>query len=230
MSPRSTDSAAAFERRAWCADGEAPSWNATRRMLLPVLLAFAACACAPATRPEPPTVATAPEPAVLASHDAALAALRAGDDATAEPLLRSLVTAHPEYAGPLVNLALLQARRGELEPATALLEQAVQACEHCAPAWNELGVLQRQQGRFIEADHAWRQSIASDPAYAMAWFNLGVLYEIYLQRPELALEHYARFRELQAADPAGEDVDKWIADLQRRTRAVERSANLEKTP
>ena len=70
-------------------------------------------------------------------------------------------------------------------------------------------------------------AIAADANYANARFYLAVLYELYLQRPELALDQYARFSELTAADPAVAEVDKWIIDLQRRTTAVEGSAQLE---
>ena len=157
----------------------------------------------------------------------ALAALKAGDELQAEAKFQALADAHPDYSGPLVNLAGIRARRNELEPAAALLERAVATCARCAPPWNELGVVQRRQGRFSDAEQSYLKAVAADPAYAKAYFNLGVLYELYLQRPELALDQYARFRELDAADPAGGDVDKWIADLKRRSKAVERSAQAE---
>jgi tetratricopeptide (TPR) repeat protein len=195
-----------------------------------LLVGAALCGCAGRT-PQPDAVAAArPDPEAVSRYENALADLREGDDLQAEAQLQALAASHPGYAGPLVNLALIEARRGELAPATALLERAVTSCEHCAAAWNELGVLQRQQGRFAEAEQSYRNAIAADASHANAWFNLGVLYELYLQRPELALDHYARFRELQAEDPLAADVDKWIADLKRRARTVERSAQLEDSP
>lgn len=175
---------------------------------------------------EAAAVAPGPDPRVQLAHDEALAALQAGDDAGAETRLLALVADNPGLAGPRVNLALLQARRGELEPAAALLEQAVTTCTQCAVPWNELGVVRRRQGRFEEAERAYRAAIAAEETYAGAHFNLAVLYELYLQRPELALAEYARYRALDTGD-AGKDVDKWIADLERRAGVVQRSAQLE---
>jgi tetratricopeptide (TPR) repeat protein len=88
-------------------------------------------------------------------------------------------------------------------------------------------VVHRVQGRFTEAERSYLEAIKADTGYANAWFNLGVLYELYLQSPVLALEHYERFRELHAADDATGEVDKWIADLRRRTGAVEQAARVE---
>jgi tetratricopeptide (TPR) repeat protein len=215
-----------------------PRWTdagAPRALLLAALaatLATTLAACGgPAARPDPAAaVAAGPDPAAQARYGEALAALQAGDAAQAEAGLQALVEQYPQYAGPMVNLALLRARRGELAPASGLLEKAVTVCANCAPSWNALGVVQRQQGRFAEAEQSYLKAIAADGGYANAYFNLGVLYELYLQRPDMALEQYAQFRErVVADDPAGGDVDKWIADLKRRSKSVERSAQVEVT-
>ena len=196
---------------------------------LVALLVLVLAGCSGGTKPDATAVAvpTGPDPAVLAAYDDALSTLAAGDELRGEAKLQAIATAHPDYAGPLVNLAVISARRNQLGAATAFLEKAVTVCANCAPAWNELGVLQRRQGRFADAERSYLNAITADGAYANAWFNLGVLYELYMQRPALALDHYARFRQIETGDPAGGDVDKWIADLKRRTTAVERSAQVE---
>jgi Flp pilus assembly protein TadD len=199
-----------------------------RLVLLAAASALAAACASGGAKPDPAAaVPPGPDPVVVIRYEEALAALEAGDELQAEAKLQALADAYPDYSGPLVNLAVIRARRNEIEPATALLERAVAVCTRCAAPWNELGVMQRRQGRFADAEQSYLKSEAADPGFASAYFNLGVLYELYLQRPELALEQYARFRELEAADPVGGDVDKWIADLKRRTRTVERSAQAE---
>jgi tetratricopeptide (TPR) repeat protein len=198
------------------------------RALLLVSLVALTAACGGGTKPdEVAAVPVGPDPAAIAAHQQALALLEAGDEPAAVARLQALSDAYPDYSGPLVNLALIRSRRDENTDALALLERAVRVCDHCAPAWNELGILQRRAGRFAEAEQSYLKAIAADPAYGNAHFNLAVLYELYLQRPELALDQYARFREVQAEDPAGGDVDKWMADLKRRVGAVERSAKAE---
>jgi tetratricopeptide (TPR) repeat protein len=193
-----------------------------------VLASFTTACGGIGAKPEPvAAVPAGPEPAVLAEYGQALAALESGDEAAAERGFQALADAHPDYAGPLVNLALIRARRDATDEAVALLEQATAVCATCAPAWTELGVLHRRQGRFADAERAYLKAVEADPDYASARFNLGILYELYLQRPELALEQYERFRELQVEDPESGTVGKWVADLERRVRAVERSARSE---
>lgn len=209
-----------------------PRWTELRLPLL-LLLAVASTACGGLPWREEPAAAdpvAAVDPEATARYAEALAALAAGDDAQAQPRLQALVQQYPDQAGPMVNLALVHSRRGEPEPAMQLLERAVTVCTNCAPAWNELGILQRQQGRFAAAEQSYQKALAADAGYANAAFNLGVLYELYLQRPELAMEQYAHFRQLLADDPAGGDVDKWIADLKRSTRGVQRAVQADGSP
>ncbi len=202
-----------------------------RIALLGVIAALVVACGSGGTRPEERvSIEEGPPPAVLAEYQQALRLLGDGDEAGAELRLQAMAEEHGEYAGPLVNLALIQARRGELEAAAALLERAVAVCAQCAAAWNELGVVQRRQGRFDDAERSYLAAIAADPAFGNAHFNLGVLYELYLRRPELALDQYARFLGLHAEDPGAADVEKWMVDLKRRAGTVERSARLAEEP
>ena len=210
--------------------GRHPDWHGFPRLAALLTLAAALAGCGgSATKPDA-RLPAGPDPAAVSRYQEALGLLQAGDAGQAERQLQSLVDAWPDYSGPMVNLAMIRARRQELEPAAALLKRAVTVCERCAAPWNELGVVQRQQGQFADAEQSYLRAIAADAAYANARFNLAVLYELYLQRPDMALDQYSRFRELTAADPTVAEVDKWITDLQRRTAAVERSAQLEAAP
>jgi tetratricopeptide (TPR) repeat protein len=199
----------------------------TRLFTLAVLLLLAGCAGNPAREAAAPAAA---DSAAGRDYASALAALDAGDDLRAEAELQQLAARHPDYAGPTATLGLIKARRGELAAAVALLEQATATCSSCAPVWNELGVLRRQQGQFAAAEAAYRKAIELDPGLADAHFNLAVLHELYLLQPEQALAHYTRYRELGTDAESVAAVDKWIADLRRRTGNVERAAQLESAP
>lgn len=145
----------------------------------------------------------------------ALGWMDAGDDARAAKAFREIAADYPDYAGPLVNLAILESRAGNTEAGINLLSNAVVICDQCAPAWNQLGILLRRQGRFEEAETAYLKSLAEDPDYALAHYNLGVLYDLYQQQPATAVQHYERYVAL--TDSAEQvPVDKWIADLRRR--------------
>jgi tetratricopeptide (TPR) repeat protein len=145
-------------------------------------------------------------------------------DAAATADLEKFSAAHPDLAGPLLNLGLVRARAGDEAGARALFERASQVCGHCGPVWNEIGVLDRQQGRFADAEESYRRAIQFEPGYAAAYYNLAVLYEIYIQRPELALENYERYLQLGGSAGETQDVEKWVGDLRRRVGATPKSA------
>jgi Flp pilus assembly protein TadD len=169
--------------------------------------------------------ASGPAPAVLAEYAAAVAQLQAGDEA-ADTALQAFSAAHPELSGPLLNLALLRMREGDENSARGYFDQAAAVCTSCAPVWNGLGVLHRQQGRFREAEQAYLQAIELDPGYALAYYNLAVLYDLYIQRPELALVNYQQYISL-GSDDGNAEVERWIADLRRRVSAMPTTARAE---
>lgn len=182
-----------------------------------VVLVAAACALLPPGLPAADD--EAPDAALLARYEEALALVRGGDDATAASLLQALAGEQPELAGPLFNLARIRQRQGDEDEALKLLGQASAVCSHCGAVWNEIGVLQRQQGRFGEAAAAYAEAIRLEPAFSPAHYNLAVLRELYLQQPQLALEGYRHYLTLASGDDAVE-VEKWVSDLERRTGAT----------
>lgn len=204
--------------------------NALRAgLLLCLAAALAGCSASPVRGSGSVKEGAAVSPALQARYDDALVLLRAGDPA-APAALERLAGEQPQFAGPLFNLARVRALEGDETAARDLLQQAALVCTRCGPVWNELGILERQQGHFAAAEQAYQQAIASEPAYGLAHYNIAVLYELYLQRPELALAHYERYRALDASGPDSGQVDQWIADLQRRVAASATTARAEGVP
>ena len=76
---------------------------------------------------------------------------------------------------------------------------------------------------FIEAEAAYLKAVTASPDYALAHYNLGVLNELYLQRLDVALQHYEIYHGLVGNDA---QVEKWIKDLTRRVAASQRTANV----
>lgn len=167
-----------------------------------------------------------PTPELIADYSAVLATLQGGDDAAADSALQAFSAAHPELAGPLLNLALLRLRQGDEAAAHEYFAKAAAVCTNCAPVWNGLGVLYRQQGQFGEAEQAYLKAIALEPGYALAYYNLAILYDLYVQRPELALENYQQYLSRESDDSTA-DVERWIADLRRRVSATPTTARAE---
>jgi tetratricopeptide (TPR) repeat protein len=90
-------------------------------------------------------------------------------------------------------------------------------------------VLGRQQGRFTDAEQAYLRAIELQPDYAPAYYNLAVLYELYIPRPELALQNYERYLQVGGEEGASADVAKWVADLRRRVGTTAKTARTEGT-
>jgi len=181
---------------------------------------------APVGAPSGAIPSAAPTPELQSRYAGLVNRLQTGD-ATATADLAQFSAEHPGLAGPLLNLALAEARDGDELAARALLEQASTVCTSCGPVWNELGILDRRQGQFAAAEQAYLRAIGLEPGYVPAYYNLAVLYELYIPRPDLALENYDRFLQLGGTSADGQDVEKWVADLRRRVGATPKSARAE---
>ena len=154
----------------------------------------------------------------------ALDLLDQADYAAARELLDAVILAQPALAGPRINLGIAYAREGQLELAEAAFLGAVEQRPAAAEAWNELGVVYRRLGRFLSAREAYESALEHAPEYAMAHFNLAVLLDLYLRKPEPAIEHYRAYQAL-AKEP-DKQVDTWIVDLERRVEADRRTAGV----
>jgi tetratricopeptide (TPR) repeat protein len=166
----------------------------------------AGAAAVAAPRPDVP-------PAARADFDRAVKYMRAGNATEAELGFKQIALQYPQFATPLVDLALLQRKQGQLEQAEESLKNAVAHESGNALAWTELGVTQRMRGRFKDAAASYEQAIAADPRYAPAWRNLGVLADLYMGDPKRAL---AAFEQYKAITGEEKPVNGWIAELRQR--------------
>src|SRR5882672_2322854 len=152
-------------------------------------------------------------PAARADFDRVVSYMRAGKTVEAQLGFKQLSLQYPQFAAPLVNLAILQRNDGHLEQAEETLKSAVAHERSSAVAWNELGATQRMRGQFKDAASSYEQAIAADPRYAPAWRNLGVLSDLYLGDPGRALTAFEQYRQLTGED---KPVSGWIAELRQR--------------
>jgi tetratricopeptide (TPR) repeat protein len=146
--------------------------------------------------------------------DRAIALAQSGDLAAAERAFDTLNAQYPDYAGPLVNLAILRGKAGNLEAAEQALQSAIERNPNSAQAFNHLGILYRRLGRFKDADTAYQRAVELDPNYANAHLNLGVLCDLYLQQPQRALQAFERYLELAGQPDA--KVSGWVSELKAR--------------
>ena len=158
---------------------------------------------------------------VMTRYEQAVADMAAGDLLEAELQFKEFALNYPSYPGSYVNLAIIHNTNGKDDAARASLAQALNINPGHPAALNQLGMMMRRKGEFKEAEAAYMKAVTVNPNYALAHFNLGVLNELYLQRLDVALQHYQRFQELSGGD---DQVAKWIVDVERRITARQRSA------
>ena len=189
----------------------------------PVVSTAPAPAAQPAGRPAGATPVT-PAAAVAVVHpdvppgaradfQRAVNFVRAGNATEAELGFKQVALQYPQFAAPLVNLALLQRKQDHLEEAERTLKNAVARENGSAVAWTELGITQRMRGEFKESAASYEQAIAADARYAPAWRNLGVLSDLYLGDPKRALAAFEQYKQLSGED---KPVSGWIAELRQR--------------
>ena len=189
-----------------------------------VLLVMAGCAGSGPTREAEPVAEAEAGPIIPPEaqtlFEQATAVMAAGDFVDAELRFKEFLLMYPEYPGTYVNLAIIQARSGNDEEARSLLDAALALDPEHPAALNQLGMLLRRNGKFIEAEAAYLKAVTAAPDYALAHYNLGVLNELYLQRLDRALQHFETYQALVGED---KQVEKWIADLERRVAAAQKT-------
>ena len=162
-------------------------------------------------------------PAAMTMYEQAVAVMASGDYLDAELRFKEFLLQHPGYPGAHVNLAIIHAKNGNDPAAQSAIDAALAINPGYAQALNQQGMLLRRNGKFLEAEAAYLKAVTARPDYALAHYNLGVLNELYLQRLDVALQHFERYQELVGED---KQVGKWIADLTRRVAAKQRTANV----
>ncbi|MES2883261.1 MAG: tetratricopeptide repeat protein [Pseudomonadota bacterium] len=194
-------------------------------------LVLAGCAGTPAVKPDRPAVsATKPAPGkpaagtsttpvkpVVAKDPAtqfedSLAALKAKNFPEARAGFELLAKEHPEFAGPLTNLGILDAKADADVAAIATFNRAIAANPRNAIAYNWLGILYREAKNYPRAEQSYLQSLTINPDNAAVVLNLAILYDVYLKRPVDAL---ARYRDYQRMTGTRElKVTAWIKALE----------------
>ena len=204
-----------------------------------VVLVLAGCASSGVSPDEPKRTESAAESSVGRSsnqfipadvpervrtmYEQAVAVMASGDFVDAELRFEEFALQYPNYPGAHVNLAIIRASNGDDIRARQAIDAALAVDPNHVPALNQLGMLLRRNGNFMEAEAAYLKAVTVQPDYALAHYNLGVLNELYLQRLDVALQHFESYQALVGDD---KQVEKWIADLKRRVAASRRTANV----
>jgi tetratricopeptide (TPR) repeat protein len=148
--------------------------------------------------------------------------MESGDYPQAIAVLRKFIEQEPELAGPYLNLGIAYRQTGQPDAALEALQKAIELNPANAVAHHQIAIVHREQGRFDAALEAYTRALELEPDYALAHRNLGILYDLYLQQPALALNHYRTYLEL-SQEPDSQ-VRDWVVDLQRRVENAQARA------
>ncbi|MES9812764.1 MAG: tetratricopeptide repeat protein [Candidatus Thiodiazotropha sp.] len=157
------------------------------------------------------------DPQLQKRFDAAVALMRQDKIDKAKLNLQALIDQNPRLPGPHINLGIIQLNEGEPARAAESFTTAIELKPDSLPAHNQLGVALRMQGKFQQAEQTYRTALKIEPDYLFAHRNLGILYDLYLSKPELALQHYKRCQAL--GDTKDKEIGGWILDLERRIKS-----------
>ena len=161
-------------------------------------------------------------PAVQRDFANALNAIKLGRYQDAERVLLALTREHPELSGPYANLGIVYYRLNKLPEAVESLKKAIEVNPDRAAYFNQLGIVYRQSGQLDKARESYARALQIDPLYSNSHLNIGILYDLYLQEPGKALQHYERYQALLPA--ADTQVNKWIVDLKQRQQPSDKTA------
>lgn len=132
----------------------------------------------------------------------------------ARAAFESLRTSYPHVSVFHNNLGVVYKRLGLLSEAVAAYQQAIKIQPQYPEAYYNLGLALREQGEFRQAEDAYRRALNAAPDFRDADYNLAVLYDLYLNEPDKAIEHYQTY--LASGGEGQEEVAIWIAALQKR--------------
>ena len=140
-----------------------------------------------------------------------LAYIRQGEIEKAQTLLEKLAASYQEEAAIYNGLGVLYKKGGMLDRAIENYKKAIELRDPYVEAHYNLALVYREMGMFSKAEAEYREAIAEDPNFAPAHYNLGILYDIYMNRPSDALNHYVIYKNLSGAT---DKLDVWISDLE----------------
>ncbi|MES2489877.1 MAG: tetratricopeptide repeat protein [Pseudomonadota bacterium] len=171
----------------------------------------------PGTPAAPGTKPVAPKPIDKGDPDArfkgALELYKQGQAQEAEAALTELVKDFPQYSGPLTELGMIYAKSKRFDLAANAFAKAIANNSDNAVAYNWQGILFRQANNYARAEQSYKRALSINSSYANAHLNLGILYDVYLKRPDDALEHYKDYQRLGGADDLR--VLVWVAELEK---------------
>jgi tetratricopeptide (TPR) repeat protein len=190
-----------------------------RNLAISLLAAAIVAGCATSGSVQPESEPVIVRPVVVAEHGGewllgAIALIKEGNFRQAEANLEEIVKVRPDIPEAHFNLGWVKQQLRKHAEAITHLRAGLQLRPGDVRAANLIAISQRELGLFSEAEATYIEALTVAPDYDKALLNLGILYELYLRKPQLALERYRRYQALRQTPDTR--VAGWIAVLERQ--------------
>ncbi len=154
----------------------------------------------------------------------ALAHLKLGERPKARAALEKAIALPGGATAEIYNnLGLVYHEAGDFAGAEDLFRKALARWPGMLPARINLGNALKGQQKYAEADAVLRDALQQSPRSADALYNLGILYldgQIpgmeAVARLERALAYFEQYRQVASSRPAGDPVEQYVAEAQKR--------------
>jgi Tfp pilus assembly protein PilF len=146
----------------------------------------------------------------------ALTAIKNKKNSQALLLLDKLIVARPELTSARLNKAKLLEVSKAFEKSLNELQIASNIDPYNPAICNSYGRMLRLQGKFQMADKHYQRCLSFEKQSAVVHKNYGILLDLYLHKPELALQHYQAY--MDKTGNKDRQVKGWILDLKRRIK------------
>ncbi len=133
----------------------------------------------------------------------------------ARKAFKAMTVDYPTLSGPWVKLGEIAAKRDNPQRAEAAYRKAIDVNPRNVNAYMALALYQRRQGDFDGARQSYIDALDLWKDFPGAHLNLAILYDLYLNRPELAQPHYEAYDFL--TDGNDPKVGNWLVEVRRRT-------------
>lgn len=193
----------------------------TKIILLGLIVLVSACATSDQPHSGLPTGALgASAEDETSTYQRAISALNNSQLEAAETELKKLVKSRPEFAGPWVNLALIDIRKNNLDSAYQNLSKALERNPKMHQALNARGYVELVRGNVGNAVGDFRQAFFVKENYAIAHYNYALVHDIYFQEMKVAVRHYKRYLEL--TNNKDKKTADWVVELERNLAKEEK--------
>lgn len=153
------------------------------------------------------------EDSVVDRHEYQLGidALSVRDYAAAKTIFGRFIEKNPELSGAYLNLAFIAYHQQQHDTSERLVERVLEINPQHDQAYHLRALLHQHKGDIHAAEKDYIKAINLNPRYTLAHYNLALLYDIFLQKLPLAIEHYSIYLEL--LDREDQATVDWVQHL-----------------